>query len=323
MDTMHHIIKCNNKLLHFMSRPKMQLLLFTAFALILSSCNNDEVFEKEQYKSVFALISSTGNVSSKFHPLGTETIGYIAASLGGTNPTTKDIKISLVEDPTYIDEYNKINYDADKTKYVLPLPQENYDIDSYEFVIPTGEISGRLPVRIRPDGLSPDRKYAFALRVESHSAYEVNPTKSYVIYNVEIKNKWAEGGGKTIYNMIGKLTEVGTSYELQMPGTKIVQPISNNQVRIFAGNEKTEKFAILVTVGDDDKVTLSPYKNLEVTQINDDKFYSNTYFIEDDGFNTYKTFRLKYIYKSGNKEYEFREELRLQFNADEEDDQLD
>ncbi|WP_352422717.1 DUF1735 domain-containing protein [Proteiniphilum sp.] len=318
IEKMHNNIKCERKNIHFMRKPKMQWMLFTTLVLMYSSCNNDDVFEKEQYKNVFALISSSGNVSSKYHPLGGETVGYVAASLGGTSPTSKDIRVKLVEDASFIDEYNTINYDVDKTKYVLALPQENYSIDSYEFTIPAGEISGRLPVRIRPDGLSPDRKYAFALRVESYSSYEVNPEKNYIIYNVEIKNRWAEGGGITVYNMTGKMTEVGTTYELQMPGTKVVQPISKNQVRILAGNEKDSKFYLLLTIDDAGKVTISPYKNAEVTQINDDTFYSNTFFIEDDGFNTYKTFRLKYEYKSGDKTYEFREELRLQFNADEE-----
>ena len=166
---------------------KMQILLFTSLVLAFSSCDRDEVFEKEQYKNVFALISGSGNVSSKYHFLGSETRGYISASLGGTNPTTKDIEIKLVEDVHFIDEYNRINYDVDKTKYVLPLPQENYIIDSYDLTIPAGEINGRLPVRIIPDGLSPDRHYAFALRVESYSAYEVNPQKNYIIYICSIR----------------------------------------------------------------------------------------------------------------------------------------
>jgi hypothetical protein len=323
IEKMHNNIKYDRKDIYFMRKSKMQWVLFTVLALIFSACNNDEVFEKEQYKNVFALISGSGNVSSKYHPLGSETVGYIAASLGGTNPTTKDIKVKLVEEPDFIDEYNKINYDVDKTKYVLALPQENYSIDSYEFTIHAGEINGRLPIRIRPDGLSPDRKYAFALKVESYSAYEVNPQKNYIIYNVEIKNRWAEGGGRTSYNMNAKLSEIGATYELQMPGTKVMQPISKNQVRILAGNEKDiNKFAILLTIDDDNKITISSYKNIEVTQRDNDSFYSNTFFVEDDGFNTYKTFRLKYEYKSGDKTYEVREELRLQFNQDEEDEQL-
>ncbi len=317
-------IKLNRNTIHFMNISKqMQILLFFSFVLALSSCHRDEVFEKEQYKNVFALISGSENVSTKFHFLGDESVGYISASLGGTNPTTKEIEIKLVEDGYFIDEFNRVNFDVDKTKYLLPLPKENYSIDSYNFKIPAGEINGRLPVHIRPDGLSPDRQYGFALRVESYSAYEINPQKNFVIYNVEIKNPWAEGGGRTSYIMDIRLNEIGATYELQMPGTKVVQPISKNQVRVLAGNESDiSKFAILLTIEDNNQVAISAYKNIEVIQVDGDPFYSNTFFIENDGFNTYKTFRLKYEYKAGNKTYGIREELRLQFNQDEEDEQL-
>lgn len=312
------------------SHGKITGCLVLFFALLLYSCDRDEVFEKEQYKNVFALISESDNVSRKYHILGGESVGYIAASLGGTNPTTEDITVKLVEDPSYLDAFNRTNYDVDKTKYMKPLPENNYDIDSYEFIIPAGDISGRLPIRIRPDGLSPDYEYGIALRVESHSSYEVNHEKSYVIYSVRIKNRWASSDGNTIYNMSGRMREKGESYELQMPGTKVMHPVSKNQVRVIAGNETYEanaatfnQFAILLTVDEENNVTISPYKNIEVTQIDGDPFYSNTFFVEDDGFQTYKTFRLNYEYKSGDKVFEFREELRLQFNPNEEADEFE
>ena len=97
----------------------------------------------------------------------------------------------------------------------------------------------------------------------------------------------------------------------------------------MAGNEKYEagnintfnKLAIILTVDENNKVTISPYRDIEVYQIDGDPFYSNTFIVEDDGFKTFKTFRLRYDYKSDNKIYEFKEELRLQFNEEEEKNQ--
>jgi hypothetical protein len=303
--------------------PGITVLLFFA----ITACDRDEVFEREQYKNVFALISESDNVSRKFHKLGEESTGYIAASLGGTNPTTKDIMINLVEDKSLINTYNKTNYDVDVTKYVLPLPEDKYDIESYQFTIPAGKISGRLPIRIRPDGLSPDSAYFIALRVESHSAYEVNPEKSFILYRVRSKNYWAQADGNTIYNMRAKLRVQGSSSELEMPGTKVMHPITRNKVRIMAGNETYEpdinvfnKFAIVLEIGQDNKVTVSPYKNVEVTQVDGDTDFPNIFKIEDDGFKTYKTFLLRYNYKSGNSIYEMKEELRLEFNEDDDEE---
>ncbi|HBG40918.1 MAG TPA: hypothetical protein DDW85_05850 [Porphyromonadaceae bacterium] len=300
------------------------ILLF----FILFACDRDEVFEKEQYKNVFALISESDNVSRKFHELGEESTGYVAASLGGTNPSTKDIVVNLVEDSLLIDAFNKANYDVNVDKYILPMPKDKYDIDSYQFTIPAGEISGKLPIRIRPDGLSPDSAYFIALRVASHSSYEVNPEKSYILYRVRTKNYWAQADGNTSYSMRAKLRIQGSSGELEMPGTKVMHPVTKNKVRIMAGNEKYEsdinlfnKFAIVLEIAEDNKITISSYKNVEVTQVDGDKDYPNIFKVEDDGFKTYKTFLLRYNYKSGNSVYEMKEELRLEFDEEEEENE--
>ena len=274
------------------------------------------------------MISESDNVSRKYHKLGEESTGYVAASMGGTNPTEKDIVVNLVEDNSLIDAFNKTNYDVDVTKYVLPLPKDKYDIDSYQFTIPAGKISGRLPIRIRPDGLSPDSSYFIALRVESHSAYEVNPAKSFILYRVRTKNYWAQADGNTIYNMRAKHRVLGSTSELEMPGTKIMHPVTSNKVRVMAGNESFvsdvnvfNKSAMLLEIGTDNKITITPYKNAAVTQVDGDKDFPNIFKVEDDGFKTYKTFLLRYNYKSGNTTYEIKEELRMEFDeADEKEE---
>lgn len=299
------------------------LLLF-----IFITCDRDEVFEREQYKNVFALISESDNVARKFHKLGEESIGYVAASMGGTNPTTKDITVNLVEDQSLLDDFNRINYDTDVSKYGKPMPESKYDIDSYQFTIPAGGISGRLPIRIRPDGLSPDTAYFISLRVESHSSYEVNPDKSYVLYRIRTKNYWAQADGNTNYSMRAKLRIQGSASELEMPGTKVMHPLTENSVRIMAGNETYEsninvfnRFAIVLEIGEDNKVSILPYANIEVTQVDGDSEFPNTFLIENDGFKTYKTFLLRYNYKSGNTIYEMKEELRMEFDEDEEENE--
>ncbi len=299
------------------------LLLF-----IFITCDRDEVFEREQYKNVFALISESDNVARKFHKLGEESIGYVAASMGGTNPTTKDITVNLVEDQSLLDNFNRINYDTDVSKYGKPMPESKYDIDSYQFTIPAGGISGRLPIRIRPDGLSPDTAYFISLRVESHSSYEVNPDKSYVLYQIRTKNYWAQADGNTNYSMRAKLRIQGSASELEMPGTKVMHPLTENSVRIMAGNETYEsninvfnRFAIVLEIGEDNKVSILPYANIEVTQVDGDSEFPNTFLIENDGFKTYKTFLLRYNYKRGNTIYEMKEELRMEFDEDEEENE--
>lgn len=304
-----------------MNMKNINKLFISLMILLIGmlSCDRDEVFNKEQYKNVFALISGTDNVYSKFYDLrDIESIGYLSVSCGGTNPIQKDIDISLVEDSLLVETYNKTNFDVEYIKYAHILPKSKYDIDSYSLKIPAGEIKASLPIRIRPEGLSPDSTYFIPLRIDSHDAYEANPEKSYVLFRIRVKNFYAKDDGTT-YNLVGKESE------RSIFGTKIMQPISANKVRIMAGTEtylsdieKFNKYAIILEIDENDKVHVKPYGNIQVTQVDNDLEYPNIFKIEYDGYRYYKTFLLRYNYTSDNKNYQLKEELRLQFDPENE-----
>lgn len=306
------------------------IIIVIAIILTAISCNQDEVFEKEQYKNVFALISSgSDNVYTKFFDLRKETdTGYISFSVGGTNPTDKDLTINLVEDFSLIDKYNQANFDMNVDKYYQALSKDRYEIESMQCIIPAGEIGAQVPFKINSRGLSPDSSYFIAVRVDSYSDFEVNPNKDYLLYRVRIKNYWATSDG-TGYTMTARRREVGTTTEISLPGNKPVHPIAENKVRVLAGNETYKsdkevfnKSAIVLEVDENNQVTITPYRDIEVTQIDGDPLYPNTFKIEDDGFKVYKTFLLSYNYKASNgKTYQMKEELRLQFNPKEEKDE--
>lgn len=291
------------------------------FLLGLLSCDNDEIFKTEQYKNVFALVSGTDNIYSKYYDLREEeSIGYLSASCGGTNPTTKDINISLVEDPLLIEAYNKTNYDVEYNKYAHQLSKSKYDIDSYKLRIPAGEIKASLPIRIRPEGLSPDSTYFIPLRIDSHDSYEANPEKSYVLFEIRIKNFYAKAEGTT-YNLTGK------EQARSIFGTKIMHPLGANKVRIMAGTEAYladievhKKYALVLEIDEEGKVYITPYGDIQVNQIDDDPEYTNIFKVDYDGYRYYKTFLLRYDFSSDGNTYEMREELRLQFDPENEDE---
>jgi hypothetical protein len=179
-----------------------------------------------------------------------------------------------------------------------------------------------LPVKIRPEGLSPDSVYMISLKIKDYSHYEVNPDKADVLYRVYIKNYYAvqKNPGST-YNMKGKLDGDNTI------GVKRMFPLTHNSVRIMAGTETFEanvdvinKWSITLEIADDGYVTVKPFKSssIQIEQIDDDPDYPNTFFIEDDGFRTFKSFLLHYKYKveGSNTVHEVREELRLEFKED-------
>jgi hypothetical protein len=299
------------------------LRLFTILTLFaaISACDEYGIFEREQYKNVFALLSTDGyNIFQVVYDLekGSD-VGYISASVGGTILPEKDIDIEMVEDPSLIEDYNQANYDVEIWRFAKQLPKSMYNIASMSIKIPAGERTGRTAVVASPEGISPDSTYFIPVRVQSYSACEINSAKSTMLYQVQIKNRWAIQGGTT-YTLRGMRNGANVS------GTQRVDPIGKNKVRIFAGTEafasdleKISAYALILEIANDGKVTIKPHRSMQVTQIDDDPVYPNKYFIDNDGFRTYKTFLLRYDYVSAGTTYQMQQELRLEFDEDEED----
>jgi hypothetical protein len=295
-------------------------MIALVFLAGIVSCNEDKIFEREQYKVVFALVSDDNhNVFKVVHDLDEpESVGYVAASCGGTNATDKDINVTLAQADEPFDKYNKDNFDMETEKFARRLSADKFDIDTYNFIIPAGGRSGRMAIRVRPDGLSPDSTYFISLKVDDYSAYEVNPDKSDVLYRVLIKNKYATQASTTNYTLRG------TRNEVNVMGVKQMHPISKNSVRIMAGIDAFQadiktinNTCIVLTVGNDNKISISPVKDVEVEQIDDDPDFPNIFRIDDDGYNIYKTFLLSYKYKVGNTTYTMKEELRIKLEEKE------
>lgn len=298
--------------------------------IILLSCNRDEIFEREQYKVVIAMLSDDGfNIFSEEQEFSDELIdGYIAASCGGALPTTRPIDINIVQDEKILANYNMSNFDTDADRYAIYLDTDRYEIEKQRITIPVGERTGRMLIRLRTAGLSPDSVYCIPFRVDSFSDYELNQEKSTVLYRIYLKNDYAstmDGDGATIYNHRGKRGATNTMVQ------KKVFPVATNEVRIMAGikefqneEELINKWSLRLVVNEDNKVTILPWNTsdygLKITQIDGDSEFPNTFSIVDDGYNTYKTFLLRYNYvdpDDGNL-YEMSEELRLAFNEKEE-----
>lgn len=294
------------------------IFIIILFLATFISCNEDKIFEKEQYKTVFALVSEDGfNIFRVVHDLEEpESVGYVAASCGGTKPTENHIEILLTPDEESFDHYNTSNFDVDVKSYAQWLPAAKYHIPSYQLTIPAGERSGKMAIYVRPDGLSPDSTYFIPFRIASHSNYEANPDKRNVLYQVLIKNKYATQESPTNYTMRAFRNAV------QLPGVKRMHPISRNKVRIFVDNiafqadvNDINRNAIILEITADNRVSISSYKDVVVNQIDGDPDFPNIFFIENDGFKKYKTFLLRYNYRNASGQtVEMKEELRLESN---------
>ena len=329
---------------------KFRYILAAAALFSFVACNEKEVFEKEQYKNIFGFVCESDNTKEKIVSLHLdEATTYVSISMGGSNTISQDVTINFEEDPSLIDAYNSSNFDTDVAKYAIALPEDHYTIENYSCTIKAGERLGVIPVKVYPAGLSVDKTYFIPLRVTTYDNAEMDPEKGTILFQVGIKNHWAESTG-TAYNMLGRRQNItdfttgepieATASEISMPGTKYIYPYANDEVRLFPGNEtystdhhKMEQMGMIIEIGEDtdsDKVrevTLKPVRDLIVKMVEPtderyDDMYNNTYSILDDGFNIYKTFLLQYYYSvDGTNFYHMKEEVRVEYKEDKDVDE--
>ena len=100
---------------------KRLFLMMLIVIVGLTSCNDNDIFQKEMYKNIVALITNdTYNRFKEVVPLSASEeaiIGYIASCTGGTLAPKRHWIVELKEDSLLMDIYNNALYDLDETRY--------------------------------------------------------------------------------------------------------------------------------------------------------------------------------------------------------------
>lgn len=290
-----------------MNIKKLYLSLVILLPLLMASCDENEQFRGELYKKVIYLLSTDDYTFETEHALGETTTGYVTVYCGGTEHIDKDVTVTLEHDPDAVYDYNYMYFDIDESRYAKELDPSKYSIDSYQVTLKADSKDnyGLLPIKVNPDGLSPDSIYFIPLRIKSISDYEINPEKQRVLYRVLLKNDYATMASTTYYQVTGTETRL-TGDESTASGisvTRIFAPLSKNQVRCFAGTstynpsnvtkEEIDAKAITLTINSDNSITITPFANIEVEMLggSDDNYCSTTR-------RGLRSFNLHYRYKS-------------------------
>lgn len=260
-------------------------------------------FDVEQYKKVIYVLSYDYHVYEYSHDLGQpESMGYLTVYCGGTKSIDKDVTVTFETDTLLFDNYNEINFDLDTSKYAKILDPKYYDIDSYEVSFKAGQVDPYvlLPIRVRPEGLSPDSTYFIPLAIQSVSEYEVNKDRMNLLYRVVPKNLYAKAKGNTTYSSRGT-RQSGDALPIKIASTKPAYPIGGNVIRLAVGGESVDysvasdidKKCALLTINDDNTVTMTP-KNPERMQVlQSGGALSNFFYVEKK----VHRFKLNYRYR--------------------------
>jgi len=288
----------------------LNLCVFMVFLAATTSCNRDEIFEREQYKHIVSLMSNrTEGIFNIFEEeLDLEqnpSVGYIAASCGGALAITEPILIQMEEDLVLLREYNFSNFEMREDLYINPLSLLRYSINAHQINIPANERSGRMKIEVNARDLSPDSAYFIPFRI-TRANCELNPDKTTLLYRMYMKNFYATNRTPIEYQHVGEKA-VGSGSPVNTMMSKRVFPLSGNSIRMFAGNQtfnnaltSVVNWSIKVEIAEDGRLTITPWKDtptgVKVRQIDDDEYYPNIFKIEDLGYIVYKTFFLCYEY---------------------------
>ena len=291
---------------------KINCVFIAVILICCTSCDTDSIYKEEQYKTVVYLLSSgADNIFSESYSLSeNEPVKYISIGLGGSNPNKEEIVVTLEYDMRLFDLYNSNNFNSED-EFAKRLSPRRYEIGSYTVTIPANskEQYVRVPVKVRPLGLSPDSTYFIPIGIQSVSRYEVNEDKSRMMYHVTIENEYARQIVRTFYTKRGQVMNERTEVETVMTGPKTLIPLTGNKVRMVAGNEREdvitsvediEKYSVVITVKDDNTVEVTPYGSLEVEMV-DRQIEDQVYNIYDpevmQGTRAQRMFLLSYRYR--------------------------
>jgi hypothetical protein len=285
---------------------KLSLKIFIACIVVFgfSGCNTDSIYQEEQYKTLVYLLSGSDNVFATSYTLNEdEPVRYVSIGCGGSNSNEQDITVTLEPYPEMLDKYNSLNYDY-QSEYAKLLPADRYEIESYSVTLPakSNYHYARLPIKVRPLGLSPDSLYFIPLRIKSVSRYDVNEEKRDVLFRVAIENDYAEQLVPTYYVKSGLMTNPITV----LSGTKLVQPLEKDKVRMFVGNEiygstttveDIERLSIVVQINEDNSLTITPYGSMEVEMLDNVNGYNR--YVPDlvQGTSKQRVFYLNYRFR--------------------------
>lgn len=271
-------------------------ILFWTGALIVcgagfTGCNEDEAYKKEMYHPVVYLLSTgSENVYTVVYPFKEhDATGFFSIGCGGSLSNPEEIVIELEPDTVLFDVYNHLNFVVDSAAYAQLLPQSRYEIGAMTVTFPanSAEQYVKVPVKVNQEGLSPDSIYFIPIAIKSVSRYEVNPDKKNMLFRVAVENDYAEQINTTVYYQRG--TSVSGSTTTPINGSKILQPLSEDEVRLFAGaqiqtNQSTlaeiNQYAIIAKIKSDKTIEIRGYGTIEVEQVEQEPY--NRYYTQKD-----------------------------------------
>ncbi len=298
-----------------MTKQYIKYILIGLFVFIYTSCDENEIFEKELYEKFVYIVSDENKTFDLVYSLDDESpVSEVSVAVSGTRKIDNDVRVTLERDTLLLNKYNTSNFETED-KYAKELGLDLFNIPSMSLIISKNGVNpyGTLPIYIGQsalESLSPDSTYFVPLAIKDISTYAINPEGRNVLGRIHKKNIYAETKNTTFYTLKGYQIKVkdGTSSISSISGSKIYHPMTRNKVRTFVGNkpftaniDSIGKYAMTITVDTENRILLGKYDNnsttLEIEQLEPEStpnfLYQNVYDKKQNRFFLYYRYRVK------------------------------
>lgn len=188
----------------------------------------------------------------------TDTI-FLSVAVSGSQPLSKDVTVTLIENPEEIALYNQRNVSGEAVQYQKPS-DSIYHYPLEQLTIKSGEVYNTFPIYIQPETLQCDSLYMIPLRLNSISDYELSDNDTTVLVRLHLKNEYSglyyvEGVLKNTIN-----TSDSTIYKMSR---NLVATDDGNTVRMYHFNNETDDYrpthTFKITINSDNSLSYATW----------------------------------------------------------------
>ena len=295
-------------------KKNIKMMLALVGGLLMIGCDEDAMFKEELYDKYVYIVSNEEQIHNLLFSLNKDKdVCTVSVAYSGTQKVDDDVQVTLEKDKEILGKYNYSNFDIDEERYAKELKNHCYEMPQMSVLLHHDDVHpyDTLPIVMKQEALSalsPDSTYFIPLRIKDVSGYQINEKKRNVLCRIYTYNEYANTKESTQYTMKGYRIVGDNSSSIS--GSKKVDPVNANSVRMFVGNVKFEanekviaKNAVTIEVQKDNSIKMYPYvrdtKTLEVqlmTPPNDseeDFIYQNVYEKKNERFLLYYKYRTR------------------------------
>lgn len=244
-----------------MKTKMKKILFFFILVTVFISCEEEQLpMNMELYPKKVYIVGTRDQIIHREIDLG-KTLDTINLSIAvsGSLPLSKDITVTLEENPDEIDLYNQRNVSGEDVQF-QKLNDSIYYYPLNQVKIQAGSIYGTYPICIETASLHCDSLYMLPLRLDSISDYELSENDTTVLVRLHLRNKYAG-----LYYVDGKLknTEDTSDSLMYKMARNLVATDNGNTVRMYHYNLETEDYrpthTFKITVNEDNSLSYSTW----------------------------------------------------------------